>query len=143
MQPEVYEKIETYIKQLEKCMSAEMQYTLIVDDPAGNSFVENPIAPQEDPNLQIVRYDRTEAQSEQVGVVHNAKNVSEAKIQEPKPIEPQIDPSTGEITGPKKSNVAAKQGSLIRILNPNETLESLSTAIKVCTHNASIRLLQN
>lgn len=128
MQPEVYEKIEAYIKQLEKCMRAEMQFTLILDDPAGNSFVENPMAPQEDPNLQVSHYDRTEAQSEQVGVVHNNKKM------ENRPIEPQVNSVTGEVTGPKKSNVAAqhKQGSLIRMLNPNETLDALSTAIKVC-----------
>lgn len=104
-----------------------MSYTLILDDPAGNSFVENPMAPSEDPNLQVSHYNRTEAQSEQIGVVHDDKG----KLQKNKPIEPQVNAVTGEITGPKKSNVAAKQGSLIRMLNPNETLETLSTAIKV------------
>lgn len=136
MQPEIYEKIEAYIKQLEKCMRGEMQYTLILDDPAGNSFVENPMAPQEDPNLRVTHYDRTEAQSEQVGVVHDDKGY---KREPNKPIEATVNATTGEITGPRKSNVAAKQGSLIRILNPNETLEALSTAIKVRTFMCPIQ----
>lgn len=40
----------------------------IIDDPSGNSFVENPHAPQKDNALVITHYNRTVQQEEMLGL---------------------------------------------------------------------------
>ena len=40
----------------------------IVDDPSGDSFIENPSAPNKDPNLVISYYKRNKEQSEFIGL---------------------------------------------------------------------------
>jgi hypothetical protein len=40
----------------------------VIDDPSGNSFVENPHAPQKDNALVITYYDRTPQQAEMLGL---------------------------------------------------------------------------
>lgn len=40
----------------------------IVDDPSGNSFVENKLAPKADPNLTVEYYERSEDQNKQLGL---------------------------------------------------------------------------
>lgn len=39
-----------------------------LDDPSGNSFIENKLAPSPDPNLIIVNYGRLEEQNIQLGL---------------------------------------------------------------------------
>ena len=41
-------------------------FVLVLDDPAGNSFVENPQAPSDDPQLDVAHYRRTKAQNEEL-----------------------------------------------------------------------------
>lgn len=45
----------------------EKQFTLVIDDCSGNSFIENPHAPKNDPNMKIQWYKRTPAQTSQLG----------------------------------------------------------------------------
>jgi len=48
-EPESYQKIEDYCDRLQKFANGEiMPFTFIVEDPSGNSFVENPSAPTAD-----------------------------------------------------------------------------------------------
>ena len=39
-----------------------------LDDPAGNSFVENKLAPSEDPHLTVVKYTRSVEQNQMLGL---------------------------------------------------------------------------
>ncbi len=41
----------------------------IVDDPTGNSFVENKMAPVPNPNLCVEHYTRTAQQDSELGIV--------------------------------------------------------------------------
>ena len=43
-------------------------FTLVLDDPAGNSFVENPRAPAADPRLAVEHYERTPSQDLAIGL---------------------------------------------------------------------------
>lgn len=36
-------------------MESELPFTMVIDDPSGNSFVENPWAPNKDPALSVSR----------------------------------------------------------------------------------------
>ncbi len=41
-------------------MESELPFTMVVDDPSGNSFVENPSAPNRDPALTVRQITRQE-----------------------------------------------------------------------------------
>ncbi|XP_045932547.1 zinc finger protein ZPR1 [Micropterus dolomieu] len=57
--PEMAEKIHEFIQKLRKLKEVEDEFTLVIEDPSGNSFVENPAAPQKDEALTLSRFTRT------------------------------------------------------------------------------------
>jgi zinc finger protein len=48
--------------------NAEHPFTLILDDPLANSYVQNLYAPDPDPNMEIELYDRTWEKDEDIGL---------------------------------------------------------------------------
>jgi zinc finger protein len=48
--------------------NAERPFTLILDDPLANSYLQNIYAPDPDPNMQTEAYDRTWDQNEELGL---------------------------------------------------------------------------
>lgn len=57
-----------FLKCLKECMSAQRKFTLILDDPVSNSYLQNLYAPDPDPNMQIEEYERTYEQNEELGL---------------------------------------------------------------------------
>ncbi|XP_071350694.1 zinc finger protein ZPR1 [Trachinotus anak] len=66
--PEVADKIEEFTQKLRKLKDVESEFTLVIEDPSGNSFVENPFAPQRDEALAVSRFKRTVQQDMQLGL---------------------------------------------------------------------------
>ncbi|XP_029006251.1 zinc finger protein ZPR1 [Betta splendens] len=66
--PEVSDKIDEFIRKLKKLKEVEDEFTLVIEDPSGNSFVENPVAPQKDEALTVVHFKRTVQQEQQLGI---------------------------------------------------------------------------
>lgn len=75
--PETTARIDEFLVKLEKCTKgehldennkSEFVFTIIVDDPTGNSYIENPNAPSEDVNMSISQYKRTPLQNFQIGL---------------------------------------------------------------------------
>ncbi len=69
--PEVGTKVAEIILALNRMASGSssvLPFRLVLDDPAGNSFVENPNAPLRDPCLTLRNYIRTAAQDEALGL---------------------------------------------------------------------------
>ncbi|XP_052255423.1 zinc finger protein ZPR1-like [Dreissena polymorpha] len=62
--PEVAEKIDEFIKKLEQLKTCETPFHIIIDDPSGNSFIENPHAPSSDPQMKVTHYKRTREQND-------------------------------------------------------------------------------
>ena len=48
----------------------------VIDDPSGNSFVENKMVPHKDTNLTVEHYERSEDQNRMLGLI-TATQVSE------------------------------------------------------------------
>jgi zinc finger protein len=48
--------------------NAENPFTLIIDDPLANSYLQNLYAPDPDPNMTIETYDRSFDQNEELGL---------------------------------------------------------------------------
>ncbi|KFQ32466.1 Zinc finger protein ZPR1, partial [Mesitornis unicolor] len=61
---EVASKIEEFIGKLKQLKEVRSPFTFVIDDPSGNSFVENPHAPRRDDALVVTRYRRTPEQEE-------------------------------------------------------------------------------
>ncbi|EHB11532.1 Zinc finger protein ZPR1 [Heterocephalus glaber] len=64
----IAERIDEFIVKLKELKQVASPFTLIIDDPSGNSFVENPHAPQKDDALVTTRYNRTLQQDEMLGL---------------------------------------------------------------------------
>ncbi|PZC71175.1 hypothetical protein B5X24_HaOG213937 [Helicoverpa armigera] len=64
------DKLDKFIEKLEEVLRGERAVTIILDDPAGNSYVQSladdPTQP--DPGLKITRYERNFEQNEELGL---------------------------------------------------------------------------
>ncbi|KAG0056743.1 nucleolar zinc-finger protein [Gryganskiella cystojenkinii] len=67
-QPERRRVFTKFLDNLEKVMSLEIKCTLILDDPLGNSYLQNLYAPEPDPAMTIEDYERTFDQNESLGL---------------------------------------------------------------------------
>ncbi|WVZ60650.1 hypothetical protein U9M48_010642 [Paspalum notatum var. saurae] len=65
--PQKAEAIDQFLLKLKSLGSGQAAFTFILDDPAGNSFIENPHAPSSDPLLSVRFYERTREQQEALG----------------------------------------------------------------------------
>ncbi|GMP23949.1 hypothetical protein CsSME_00001375 [Camellia sinensis var. sinensis] len=67
--PQSTKAIDPLLPKLRACAKGESSFTIILDDPAGNSFIENPFAPSPDPSSTITFYKRTPKQQASLGYV--------------------------------------------------------------------------
>ncbi|XP_062513023.1 zinc finger protein ZPR1-like [Corticium candelabrum] len=68
MDPDVHDKIKVVITELEMCQSGGRLFTLELDDPSGNSFIENICAPKKDPQMTVMSYKRSAEQDILLGL---------------------------------------------------------------------------
>ncbi|ELU09893.1 hypothetical protein CAPTEDRAFT_178707 [Capitella teleta] len=62
------EKLDEFLVKFKRLISLEeAPFEIILNDPSGNSFIENPDAPKPDPNLQVTRYVRSKEQNQSLG----------------------------------------------------------------------------
>ena len=67
------EKLMTFLNKLNSLREGNTKFTFVMDDPLSNCFIYNPRAPEDDPQIKIEVYDRTEEQNEELGL--NQMNV--------------------------------------------------------------------
>lgn len=80
-QPEVYEKIEAFLKKVKACLEGEnLPLTFYVDDPAGNSWVEY-LPGQPAHKWSMYEYNRTAEQNVYLGLI-SADDVAQHKLAE-------------------------------------------------------------
>ncbi|KFO25767.1 Zinc finger protein ZPR1 [Fukomys damarensis] len=75
----IAERIDEFIVKLRELKQVASPFTLIIDDASGNSFVENPDAPQKNDALVITHYNWTLQQDEMLGF---QAETSEEKLEE-------------------------------------------------------------
>lgn len=74
------EALDGFLKKMEKFIKGEMfPVTIVLDDPAGNSFIDNPTAPVPDAQLKHLFYSRTKEQDERLGFVEEEEEESQFK----------------------------------------------------------------
>lgn len=76
MGDEFLEKIKSFVAKVNDALSyKKLPFQFIIDDPAGNSFIENPFAPHTDPYAKIRYYDRTKEVLESMGYMQQPDNI--------------------------------------------------------------------
>ncbi|XP_068665335.1 uncharacterized protein [Aristolochia californica] len=81
--PETAEALDRFLEKLKSLATGEVLFTFILDDPAGNSFVENPCAPAMDPLLTIKFYDRTPEQQASLGFLAESSSGRDHEEEDP------------------------------------------------------------
>jgi zinc finger protein len=112
--PEIGIKVAEIIMQLTMMSNGSSHYlpfTLIVDDPAGNSFIENLIAPLPDPKMKQKFYTRTDSQDISIG----------------------LEPEKGTFNDDKESNFQA-------LMNNEKTFGGIDNASRTIEDENSVRL---
>lgn len=61
-------QIEKFLDQFDEILSLKKNITLVLDDPAGNSYIQSLTAPMEDPRLQKEFYERSFEQNDELGL---------------------------------------------------------------------------
>ena len=62
-------EMQRFLEDLKQCAKGLVQFTFTMDDPSGNSFIENPLAPKPDPSMKVSFYKRTKEQTEAIGLM--------------------------------------------------------------------------
>eukprot|EP00834_Sanchytrium_tribonematis_P002411 NODE_74_length_24438_cov_0.900283.p4 type:complete len:419 gc:universal NODE_74_length_24438_cov_0.900283:18479-17223(-) len=57
-----------FLQKLDDLIAMKQSWTLELDDPMGNSYIQNLYAPDPDPNLEIIEYERTQEQNDFFGI---------------------------------------------------------------------------
>ncbi|CAL0331278.1 unnamed protein product [Lupinus luteus] len=74
--PETAEAIDQFLVKLRACATGESSFTFFLDDPAGNSFIENPFTPSSDPSLTLKFYERTPEQQALLGYLVDSTQIA-------------------------------------------------------------------
>lgn len=66
--PEIAKKMENFINKLDEILQGNKNVTLVLDDPAGNSYVQSLSDDGADDRLKITKYTRSFEQNEELGI---------------------------------------------------------------------------
>ena len=67
-------KIANFVLSLEKLTKGDQPFTFVLDDPTGNSFIENLNAPSKDAKIEIRNYARSITQNKLIGLLPDDYN---------------------------------------------------------------------
>ena len=62
------ERVMELVRDLKDMKELKKDFTLIVDDPMANSYIQNPYVPEKDPCCNVDEYERTPEQNEELGL---------------------------------------------------------------------------
>lgn len=61
--------LHSFLTKLKQVKTVSKPFTVILDDPVANSYLQNIYAPDPDPNMKIEWYKRTEEQEDELGIL--------------------------------------------------------------------------
>ena len=64
----MHEQIEKVLQVLQGYYDNKSEFTITIDDPTGNSYIENLCSPNQDPQIVTKLYDRTLEQEREIGL---------------------------------------------------------------------------
>ncbi|KAJ2918902.1 hypothetical protein MD484_g1527, partial [Candolleomyces efflorescens] len=89
---------ETFLAGLKSAINVEKPFTVILDDPLANSYIQSLYAPDPDPNMTFESYDRTWDQNEELGL----NDIKVENYEEDAQEQDNADTVTGEGVGAEK-----------------------------------------
>ncbi|KAF7012769.1 hypothetical protein CFC21_026928 [Triticum aestivum] len=144
--PQKAEAIEQFLVKLRSLGSGEADFTFILDDASGNSFIENPNAPSSDPLLSLRFYERTYEQQAALGFLAEPTRESGDSSQDASTVEgnsggPQRIPhgSVGAVAGRRaiaQGNSDEITAALCRYSAPEEVIV-MATSCDACGYRNS------
>eukprot|EP00164_Ancoracysta_twista_P001312 GFYU01001716.1.p1 GENE.GFYU01001716.1~~GFYU01001716.1.p1 ORF type:complete len:490 (+),score=150.42 GFYU01001716.1:79-1548(+) len=81
LDPENALKIDLFLAKIKQCLLLDMEWTLIMEDVSGNSYVQNPHAPKKDPQMSVRHFARTPQQNFDLGIQPTVEQEKEAAKQ--------------------------------------------------------------
>ncbi len=92
------ENFEGFLARLKKVIACDEPYTVVLDDPLANSYIQNPYAPDVDEQLTDEKYTRSWDQNEDLGLndinVDNYSTDPELQQQQPQQQQPSSSSNT-------------------------------------------------
>ncbi|GJW33879.1 zinc finger protein ZPR1-like protein [Tanacetum coccineum] len=142
--PQTAEAIDQFILKLKECAAGNSSFTFILDDPAGNSFVENPFAPSPDPSLHIEFYERTREQQASLGYVFDPTQSTEVSSEAVSSSQGTVEPhgSVGAVAGRRaiaQGNTVEFSEALFRYSAPEEVM-TFPTTCGACAVSCETRM---
>jgi len=95
------ERFEEFKKQIERLLNLEMEATFELDDPSGNSYILSLTAPEPDPQLKEIIYERTWEQNEDLGL-------NDMKTENYEQSKRKMEPVTEEADSPKNPKLTSE-----------------------------------
>ncbi|KAJ9172934.1 hypothetical protein P3X46_016121 [Hevea brasiliensis] len=147
--PQTAEAIDRFLLKLKACATGDSSFTFILDDPAGNSFIENPFAPSSDPSLTIKFYERTPEQQASLGYLVEPIQLGESGNRPPSEVtgsvsEQKREPhgSVGAVAGHRaiaQSNNAEIADAIFRYSSPEEVM-TFPSSCGACASRCETRM---
>ena len=66
--PDVEKRMSAFMARLRGLKEGREVFTIVLDDPAGNSYLQNVYAPDEDPEMKVEEYERSFEQNDDLGL---------------------------------------------------------------------------
>ncbi|KAL9627321.1 MAG: hypothetical protein Q9164_007638, partial [Protoblastenia rupestris] len=66
--PEKASQWKDFFARLDRAIKAEFPFRVILSDPLADSYIQNPRAPEADPQLSIEEYERSAEEDEELGL---------------------------------------------------------------------------
>ncbi|XP_022368934.1 zinc finger protein ZPR1 isoform X1 [Enhydra lutris kenyoni] len=127
----VAKRIDEFIVKLKELKQVASPFTLIIDDPSGNSFVENPHAPQKDHALVVTHYSRTPQQEEMLGLQAEAPPEEKPEEEDLRNEVLQFNTNCPECNAPARTNM-----KLVQIPHFKEVI-IMATNCENCGHRTN------
>ncbi|TNN31022.1 Zinc finger protein ZPR1 [Liparis tanakae] len=134
------EKIAAFVLRLRSLKEVGEEFTLVIEDPSGNSFVENPAAPRRDEALAVTHFKRSFKQDAQLGLRAD-DDVEEEEEEEEEPAANDLDTMRGEVLAfdtncPECCAPASTNMKLVQIPHFKEVI-IMATNCDACGHRTN------
>lgn len=134
-----FQRIFQVVQQLQRMKLAEEEYIVEIDDPTGNSFVQNLCVPKSDPQIICSSYIRSFEQNKQIGLI--AENQEEITPTTP------LDERTSRQLVPEHKNAISTRIGLPEVADESvipsssEDVVELDEPCQSCGHKSKVRMM--
>lgn len=143
-----------FFTQLDKAINAEIKYTILLEDPLANSYVQSLYAPDPDPQITTEEYERTAEEEEELGLgdMKTQKDANDEYVRESRNFPGNNERTNGENldSADMKNQQATNEEIVKEIEQINDTtqktsaekLEPAGTKIQQAAHGIEVKEIE-